>query len=51
VLDDVDRAITLLSGPLMLAGLTGTVALDERLIDEVIGQFLAGQAAALIAAG
>jgi AcrR family transcriptional regulator len=44
VLGDVDRALTLLSGPLLLAGLTDSVPLDDHLVDEVVHQFLAGQA-------
>jgi len=45
VLDDVDRAVTLLAGPILMAGLSNLVALDEVLVEQVVHQFLAGQAA------
>ena len=45
VLDDVDLSVTLLAGPVLMAGLTGMVPLDEVLVDRVIAQFMAGQSA------
>jgi AcrR family transcriptional regulator len=45
VLDEVDVAMTLLSGPLLMAGLTGLAELDDALAERVIEQFLAGQQA------
>jgi len=45
VLDEVDLAVALLSGPLLAAGLSGVVPLDDALADRVIAQFLAGQQA------
>ncbi len=45
VLDDVDLAVTLLAGPILMAGLTGMLPLDSVLADRVIAQFLAGQSA------
>jgi AcrR family transcriptional regulator len=45
VLDEVDVAMTLLSGPLLMAGLTGLADLDDALAARTIGQFLAGQQA------
>jgi hypothetical protein len=43
--------MTLLTGPLMMAGLTGAVPLDDALVDDVVAQFLAGQAAAVASGG
>lgn len=43
VLDDVDLAVTLLAGPVLMAGLTGMVPLDDALEEHVVEQFLAGQ--------
>jgi AcrR family transcriptional regulator len=40
VVDDVDRAVTFLVGPVLMAGLTGTVALDDSLVDDVVRQFV-----------
>ena len=45
VLDDIDLAVTLLAGPVLMAGLTGMVPLDESLARRVIAQFMAGQSA------
>jgi AcrR family transcriptional regulator len=45
VLDEVDLTMTLLSGPLLMASLTGLTELDDALAARVIGQFLAGQRA------
>lgn len=43
VLDDIDLTVTLLAGPVLMAGFTGMVPLDDALADRVVGQFLAGQ--------
>ena len=40
VLDDVEGSLALLLGPLVLAGLFETVAIDERFTDRVADQFL-----------
>lgn len=45
VLDDIDLAVTLLAGPVLMAGLTGMVPLDEAFGQRVVEQFLAGAAA------
>lgn len=45
VLDDVDRAVTLLTGPVLMAGLSGAVPLDDVLVEQAVRQFLAGQSA------
>ena len=42
VLDEVDRAVALLLGPVLMAGLTGSVDLDDALAERVVEQFLAG---------
>jgi len=49
VLDDVERTITLLAGPVIFAGLAGITAVDDALADACVDQFLAGQAALLAA--
>ena len=43
VLDDVDRVVVLLTGPILLAGMSGMVPLDDAFVDQVVRQFLAGQ--------
>lgn len=45
VLDDVERTITLLAGPVIFAGLAALTPVDEGLADACVQQFLAGQAA------
>ncbi len=47
VLDDVDRTITLLAGPIIFAGLSAMVPVDAALAGACVDQFLAGQAALL----
>ncbi len=42
VLDDVDATITLLTGPILMAGLLGSTELDGAFADQVTAQFLAG---------
>ena len=37
--DDRDTIVTLLIGPLLMAGLTGTVALCDALVDRVVDEF------------
>jgi AcrR family transcriptional regulator len=45
VLDDVPLAMTLLAGPLLMAGMFGVAELDDAFSERVIAQFLAGQQA------
>jgi AcrR family transcriptional regulator len=40
VLDDVERAITLFVGPIVMAGLVESVPLDAAFADQVVDQFL-----------
>ncbi len=42
VLDDVNRTIALVIGPVAFAGLTGMTAVDDDLADACVHQFLAG---------
>jgi AcrR family transcriptional regulator len=39
--DDLDMSVTLLVGPILMAGLLGKVAVDEVLADRAVDQFLA----------
>lgn len=41
VLDDVDVTVTLMAGPLLMAGLTDTVPLTREFADRVVDHFLA----------
>lgn len=43
VLDDVERAVALVAGPIVFAGLAGMTAIDDDLVDTCVAQFLAGQ--------
>ncbi len=43
VLDDVERAVALVAGPIVFAGLADMAAIDEELVDTCVSQFLAGQ--------
>jgi AcrR family transcriptional regulator len=43
VLDDVNRTVALVVGPVIFAGLTGMTEVDEELADACVAQFLAGQ--------
>lgn len=45
VLDDVERAVALVGGPIVFAGLTDMADIDDDLIDTCVRQFLAGQKA------
>ena len=45
VLDDPARAIALAAGPVLFAGLTGSVALDDEFADACVAQFLVSQRA------
>jgi AcrR family transcriptional regulator len=44
ILDDVDRSLTLLLGPLVMAALLGPLDEDDDLADRCVTQFLAGSA-------
>jgi AcrR family transcriptional regulator len=44
VLDDVQRTIALACGPIVFAGFTGTVPVDDSLADASADQFIAGHA-------
>jgi AcrR family transcriptional regulator len=41
VLDDLDRSITLLAGPIVMAGMVESTALDDELARRAVDQFLA----------
>jgi AcrR family transcriptional regulator len=43
VLDDLDATMTLLVGPVLMAGLVDSVPLDEAFADRAVDQFLAAQ--------
>lgn len=43
VLDDVNRTVALIIGPLAFAGLTAMAPVDDALADACVDQFLAGQ--------
>lgn len=43
VLDDVNRTVVLIIGPIAFAGLTGMAEIDDALADACVDQFLAGQ--------
>jgi hypothetical protein len=43
VLDDVNRTIAMVIGPLAFAGLSGMATVDDALADACVDQFLAGQ--------
>jgi AcrR family transcriptional regulator len=45
VLDDVERVVALVGGPILFAGLTDMTTIDDDLIDTCVHQFLAGQKA------
>lgn len=47
VLDDVNRTIALLAGPVIFAGLSGMTPVSDDLADRCVDQFLAGQRAAV----
>jgi hypothetical protein len=47
VLDDVNRTIALLAGPVIFAGLSAMTPVDDDLADRCVDQFLAGQRATL----
>jgi AcrR family transcriptional regulator len=39
---DIDTLMALLTGPVLMAGLTSTTPLDQRFVDDVVDHFLAG---------
>lgn len=49
VTDDLDLAITLLAGPILMAALTDLVPMDQLLADRVVDQFLAANRASTVA--
>jgi AcrR family transcriptional regulator len=46
VLDDVERVVALVAGPIVFAGLADMTPIDDDLIDTCVRQFLAGQRSA-----
>ncbi|QYG91912.1 TetR/AcrR family transcriptional regulator [Iamia sp. SCSIO 61187] len=45
VLDDVERAVALVAGPVVFAGLADMTEIDDALVDTCVTQFLAGHRA------